>query len=48
MQKYDELTQETKTIVSVTAFITISERISTRTTYIALELDGYIAGLAGG
>ena len=48
MQKYDRLTQETKTTVSETALITISEGISTGTTYIALELDGYIADPAGG
>ena len=37
VQKNCVLTQVTKTFVSVTVFITISETISTRTTYIALE-----------
>lgn len=48
VQETSVLTQETKMIMSVEAFITISETKSTRTTYIALESDGYIADQAGG
>jgi hypothetical protein len=48
VQETSVLTQETKMIMSVEAFITISETKSTRTTYIALESDGYIEDQAGG
>ena len=42
------LTQLTKMIVSVEAFIMISQDESTRVTYISLESDGYIEDQAGG
>ena len=48
MQKREELTQETKMIVSVTAFIIMTILETTRMTYIALESGGYIANQAGG
>ena len=42
------LTQLTKMIVSVEAFIMNSQDESTRATYISLESDGYIEDQAGG